>query len=200
MTGCQIGRDQRGREVDSTQVTNDRWWSWSALLCSGCSSCSCSASRCSCSYSMSRVYSLRDSDYRQRGFKSIRDVFDRKAIDIKSIMIKQLFSPSFLDSITSTVSLSTSTSTSTSTEHEHEHGARSTEHDEIRCDAQTLGGSHTAGVVQQDPGGDTHIERIGLERHLDTNPLAARIDQLVGQSICLVAKEHQHRTSPPVLP
>ena len=79
-------------------------------------------------------------------------------------------------------------------EHEHEH-----EHDESLCDARSLKGSDAAGVMEHDPGGDTDIERIGPQGHLDSNPLAARVDHLGWQSICLVAKEHQHRTSPTVL-
>ena len=79
-------------------------------------------------------------------------------------------------------------------EHEHEH-----EHDESLCDARSLKGSDAAGVMEQDPGGDTDIERIGPQGHLDSNPLAARVDRLGWQSVCLVAKEHQHRTSPTVL-
>ncbi len=85
-------------------------------------------------------------------------------------------------------------------EHEYEHDYDyDYEHDEIRCDARSLGSSDAAGVMEQDPGGDTHIERIGPQGHFDSNPLAARVDHLGWQSVCLVAKEHQHRTSPTVL-
>ncbi len=55
---------------------------------------------------MPRVYSLRDSDYRQPGLKSIRDVFDRKAIDVKPIVIKEVCCHDCLDSITSTCTVS----------------------------------------------------------------------------------------------